>query len=399
MFSQSQYDAWLIELSEFFIKKHGFQMVAMPKEQKEIWLCNVENKETPILMLSAQSTDALNQAAIMEHRMALAKVFHVDHVGLNISVNQESILTDEHTVVLAPGSHSVSSLIDSFNDIKMVLNESANPERALKKAYMSLGRTAMKLQKKARRRALKVSTVVAVITIVIFLMSLYLQFQKGVSLEVAAIMLGAYYKPLISYGGEWFRLLTSGFLHVDYFHLLINLLALKNLATLAEPLLGTKKYITVLLLGIIFGNAFVFVRGEAVIGLGLSGGLFALLGVVLVYMFETGAIKNPRVRQQMISILLINLMIGFFPGISMMAHIGGFQLGLFMGVIFSKKTEWAEIRKGAKIILSIFSVAMIVAMIYKMPTTSDDIFALQIAKTYSQLGFKSYASRILRVLF
>ena len=116
-------------------------------------------------------------------------------------------------------------------------------------------------------------------------------------------------------------------------------------------------------------------------------------------MFETGAIKNPRVRQQMISILLINLMIGFFPGISMMAHIGGFQLGLFMGVIFSKKKEWEEIRKGAKIILSVFSLAMIGAMIYKMPTPSDDVFVLQIAKTYSQLGFKSYASRILRLLF
>ena len=399
MFPQSQYDAWLIELSEYFIKKHGYQMVAMPKEQKEVWLCNVENKETPILMLSAQTTDSMDQVAIMEHRKALATVFHVNHLGLNISVNQESLMSDEYTVVLGPGSQSVSSLLNSFNDIKMVLNESNNPDRALKKAYMSLGRTAMKLQKKALRRALKVSTVVAIITIVVFLMSLYLQLQKGVSLEVTAIMLGAYYKPLISYGGEWFRLLTSGFLHVDYFHLLINLLALKNLATLAEPLLGTKKYISVLLLGIIFGNAFVFVRGTTSIGLGLSGGLFALLGVVLVYMFETGAIKNPRVRQQMISILLINLMIGFFPGISMMAHIGGFQLGLFMGVIFSKKKEWEEIRKGAKIILSVFSLAMIGAMIYKMPTPSDDVFVLQIAKTYSQLGFKSYASRILRLLF
>ena len=130
-------------------------------------------------------------------------------------------------------------------------------------------------------------------------------------------------------------LFTAGFVHVDVFHLLINIMAFRNLGTMIEPVLGKKRYLFVLIAGILFGNMFVFIVDDGAVGLGISGGLFALLGVLLVYLFETQAIRNPRIRNQVISTLIMNLMISMLPNVSMMAHLGGLQVGIFLGIIFS----------------------------------------------------------------
>lgn len=398
MFDQIQYDAWMMTLSEYFIKNYGYQIVAMPKNVKEVWLANPNRETDRIVMISSLSVDEFNLASIENHRRVLAQVYSSPLDGLNISVNQTMSETDEYNVVVGPASSSVSPHLSQFENIQSVLKVSSNPQKALQKAVHSLNRLTQKKQRQGLRKMIPLTTAItALVTIVYFLLVGFTSFKK-IDFTLGAVMFGAYYKPLIVGGNEWFRLLTAGFLHADVFHLLMNVFALNMIARVAEPVLGKWKYMALLLLGIITGNLFVFIRNEATVGVGLSGGIFALMGWLVVYLFESGAFQNKKLRNEIISTLAINVMISMMPNISFMAHLGGFITGVFFAVIVSKHKDWELNRKAALIM----SVIMIATMGFMTAKNSDyeTLPALDTAliASWYELGFENYAFRLFTVL-
>lgn len=398
MFEQNQYDAWAAELSNYFVSKLNYQMVRVSQNRQEFWLVNQKSSNSAIIMISSAPTDSFNQGSIAHDRQALSGVFTVSPEGLNISVNQESIFTDESTVIIGPGMTSVSSKLSEFKGLEKVLAPSDNPGKSLTSAFRSMQRATMKNQKIMRRKAFPVTTIISALTVVIFFIGYFLQLN-GHSAQSAALMLGAFYKPLVVQGNEYFRLITAGFVHIDFFHLLINLMAFRNLGVMMEPVLGKVRYFLVLLAGILFGNIFVFIVDGGVIGLGLSGGLFALMGALIVYLFETQAIRNPRIRGQVISTLLINLMISILPNVSMMAHLGGFQAGIFLGFIFSKRKDWAEVRKIGSFMFFIFTLFLCLLMVKNAYAEPNILAIADYINSWDRVGFDWYARRLFSIFF
>ena len=217
-------------------------------------------------------------------------------------------------------------------------------------------------------------------------------------MEVVALMMGAYYKRFIVDAFQIWRLITAGFLHIDPFHLMMNLIALRNLGQILERVIGSKRFLITLLAGIVYGNMFVFILDEATIGLGLSGGLFALLGVLFVYLYESGAFKNPTILSRVFSILLINILISTLPGVSAAAHMGGFQAGIFLGFMFTKRKDWEPLRKTAKILFAVLSVGLVILMIKNRLAEPYLLLDKEVVKTWYELGFKRYADSLERRL-
>ena len=73
-----------------------------------------------------------------------------------------------------------------------------------------------------------------------------------------------------------------------------------------------------------------------IVGVGLSGGLFGLFGLLTVMLFAQGAFKNPRIRSSFITTMLINACITMMPNVSMLAHLGGFITGIVLGIYYSE---------------------------------------------------------------
>ena len=395
MYEQRQYDAWVFQLSEFFIKKFGYQIVAMPKERTELWLVNPKQAVSKIIMISSKRTDDFDMDSIMLHRNSLASVFQIDTNGLNISVNQESMFSDLDTVIVGPMSHSVSETFNHFEGIQTVLKPSRNPVAAMNHTYKALARHSTKLRKQAQRRLTPTVSVISAICIFMFAVMVMLQSFLDISLSTAVIMMGAYYKPYIVGLNEWHRLFVSGFIHLNLIHILFNLMALRSIGSIAEPVLGKRRFLIILFSGIIFGNVFVFIRNEASIGVGLSGGIFALLGWLIVYFIDTGAFKNPRLRNDIVVTLMLNLYISMLPGVSFMAHLGGFVVGVIFGVIYSKNAEWAESRRYASFMLAVFSGVLVYLMSQNMYFDYYKDLNIHVAQAFKRLGFDSYAERIL----
>ncbi|MCG4436298.1 rhomboid family intramembrane serine protease [Erysipelothrix rhusiopathiae] len=394
MYTKSQYDAWVIEVANYFMKHFEYQMVSMTQDSSQVWLVNQNVEDNAIIMVTSTSLSNIDRAMISKHRESLAVVFKTKAEGLNISVNQEDKVGDDMNVVVGPNFISSSQLLTSYGDLSGLLKVSQNPDRSLSKAVLNLKKTIGRMQKQARYRSFPVTNVISIICVVVFLLAQYLILIPELNINTVAVMLGAFYKPFIVHAHEWFRFITAGFLHISFLHLIMNLMALRNLGVVMETVMEGKKYLFTLIAGILMGNAFVFILDEGVIGLGISGGLFALLGAMCVYLFETKAMRNPKVMSQVFQVLFINLIISSLPGVSATAHLGGLIAGLLCGLVFSKRKDWDYLRKGTMILSAVFVVGIGIVMTQHAGTLSSPRLDMSVINSWYELGFKNYANRL-----
>jgi rhomboid protease GluP len=146
--------------------------------------------------------------------------------------------------------------------------------------------------------------------------------------------------------GEWWRLLSSIFLHSGFVHLALNMLSLYYLGLFAEEAFGRGRFLALYLIsGIAGGIAYLYFGSFTGPVVGASGAIFGLLGGVFGFTLQRGTFswQNPIIRQLLV-LTAINLYIGFsVRNISNTAHIGGLIGGLVFGnlmapTLYSRKT-------------------------------------------------------------
>ena len=136
-------------------------------------------------------------------------------------------------------------------------------------------------------------------------------------------------------GGEWWRLLTSIFLHAGLIHLALNAYALWIFGTIMEREIGRLSTLGVFLTtGVFAGAASYAFAPEFSVAVGASGAVFGLVGAFITYNYlrRHHVMAQARLRAA-ISMLLINLVIGLsIPAIDWRAHAGGVIAGLVAGL-------------------------------------------------------------------
>src|SRR6185295_13914943 len=136
--------------------------------------------------------------------------------------------------------------------------------------------------------------------------------------------------------GQWWRLVTSMFLHGGLFHLAVNAWALYQLAGLFESWLGSPALLLVYFISGIAGSlASALVTSEPSVG--ASGAIFGLLGALIGFLLKHRDRLTPQAKSLMMQLVgwaVINVVLGFsIKGIDNAAHLGGCAAGLLCGLI------------------------------------------------------------------
>ncbi len=146
--------------------------------------------------------------------------------------------------------------------------------------------------------------------------------------------------------GEYYRLLTSTFLHANFIHLLMNMMGLNFLGLYIEEKIGKIKFLSIyLVFGLIASIFSVLYKSYAGIKMptvGASGAIFGLMGF-LVYM-------QVFARKHRINFYKINsmhlwlqlLIMSFIPFMDNMAHAGGAFAGFFTGIFVLNKAHFLQ---------------------------------------------------------
>lgn len=150
--------------------------------------------------------------------------------------------------------------------------------------------------------------------------------------------------------GEWWRLVTSMFVHYGVLHLLLNMWALFQVGHLVEKLLGRPLF-TVMYLGsgVIGGLSTLLWHGDKVWSAGASGAVFGVFGALLGYLWrEKHGIPKPVLQpllKSTLSFAAYNLIFGaIHPHIDNVAHVGGLLAGIVLGWISALPLD-ADVRR------------------------------------------------------
>jgi membrane associated rhomboid family serine protease len=148
--------------------------------------------------------------------------------------------------------------------------------------------------------------------------------------------LGALFPPDIAYGHQYWRLVTTMFLHAGILHIALNMYALYLFGFLIEEAFGKARFIAIYLVAGFLASVASFAFGPPVeVGVGASGAIFGLLGAWVAFNYRRRETRYNRANLQSAYILIVlNLILSFsIPGIDWRAHVGGLLAGIVAGTV------------------------------------------------------------------
>ena len=161
------------------------------------------------------------------------------------------------------------------------------------------------------------------------------------------IQFGAYSYHLIVEEGEYWRLLTSTFLHAHALHLLLNMGILFLLGSLLEGLYGSGRFLLIYLISAIVSSVASLPFVQEAFGVGASGAVFGLIGLAIALGLRYSD-RLPRRLGRILGLRLlpfvgIDIFLGFFVfpyfnyNVNNAAHLGGLFTGFVGGLVLSPK--------------------------------------------------------------
>jgi membrane associated rhomboid family serine protease len=149
---------------------------------------------------------------------------------------------------------------------------------------------------------------------------------------------GALYGPLVAQG-DWWRLITSAFLHYGPFHLAINMYSLYFAGSILEQVIGRWRFALLYLASGLAGAAGALVWSPNVPTVGASGAIFGVLGALFV-LERRGHIATGG---QVAGLIVLNLIFTFVLSsvISVGGHVGGLIGGFLLMLAFVRfRRSW-----------------------------------------------------------
>jgi membrane associated rhomboid family serine protease len=138
------------------------------------------------------------------------------------------------------------------------------------------------------------------------------------------------YGPFVA-EGEWYRLLTSGFLHASIIHIGFNMFALYFLGRILEPGIGTPRFVALYFASLFAGSFGALLLDPNALTIGASGAVFGIFGATFVIARHR---RIDGLASSIGIILLLNLAITFGrPEISIGGHLGGLAAGVLCALV------------------------------------------------------------------
>jgi membrane associated rhomboid family serine protease len=162
--------------------------------------------------------------------------------------------------------------------------------------------------------------------------------------------------------GDWWRIITAGFMHYSFLHLLFNMYALYILGQMLEPVIGSVRFGLIYFVSLICGSVGALIVTPHALTAGASGAVFGLLGAGILVLRHRGI--NPL--QSGLGIwLFLNLAITFtVSNISIGGHIGGLIGGVISAFILVELPERIRMpRYGADVIAGVLGLAAFIAAV------------------------------------
>lgn len=345
----AQNEEIIMKLLHYFITTKNYNPVVLYGAKDEIWLENLNSDYKIIRIVSNYihnneqlDFDVYRTKQIM--KSIKKKTLSINVPTLNIFLNLgdnvklENKKIDYMTLLNVKDLNDVlenKMILSVFPDITDTLNYKEEGLDLFMRLTTEINKKTEDDAKKAEKVFKAKKPIVTYALIVINLIVFMLMYILGNGSEDALTLLkfGANQRYFVLNLNEYYRLITSSFLHIGVLHLLFNMYALYIIGSQIESFFGKVKYLFIYIVSAIIGALFSICFSES-ISAGASGAIFGLLGSMLYFGYYYRLYLGTTLRNQIIPIILFNLLLGFLnSGIDNACHIGGLIAGVLVSMI------------------------------------------------------------------
>lgn len=342
-------DEIVMKLIHYFITEKGYNPIVLHGAKDEIWLENTEEDYQIVRIVTNYihndeqlNVDIYRTKQIMKR--IKQKTFSMNMNALSIFIN----LGDNVDINKNKYKNVDLAYLKNFKDINKysfikeqfpnILECETTEEKGLELFMKITEDINEKNQEEAKKAEDVFRKKMPIITYAIMIISCILYVLTTLASGNLIKIDG---ETLVNYGGliksdniaEFYRLVTSIFLHGDIFHLAFNMYALYILGPQLESFFGKTKFTVIYLLSGIIGNLFTMLfLGDYQVGIGASGAIFGLLGAMLYFGYHYRIYLSEVLKTQIIPLIIINLFLSMIMGFNNIAHLGG----LFGGYLVAK---------------------------------------------------------------
>jgi len=169
---------------------------------------------------------------------------------------------------------------------------------------------------------------------------------------------GVLFGPLVAQG-DWWRLITSAFLHYGPLHLGLNMLALYWFGAVVEGAIGHLRFLALYLASGVAGAAGALLLNPTSPTVGASGAIFGVLGAMLVLEWLT----TGRLTGNAMTLIVINLAFSFAfrANISIGGHLGGLVAGILGTYAFAQFRRYRSALPGIAVTVLIAAASVAIA--------------------------------------
>lgn len=345
-------DQLLMQLTHYFITVENYTPIVVRGVKNEIWLENV-NAPYKIVRINANHVHN-NEQLDFDFFKIKNIVKQVKKKTLSFSLNTLNILLDFGTMVDHRGTKNIdcvflsenanlaknkelnemfpelkNNLIDSKNGLEFVINVTND-------INLKTAKDNDEYEQVFKKKDGLATKFLIILNVLLFFVATIGDLTSKFDLYTLLSLNKIYVQ-----GGDFYRLITSGFMHGNIFHLLMNMYCLYIIGEQVESYFGKAKYLGIYFFAMVIGNLLsCLVNGPTTWSLGASGAIFGLMGTLLYFGYHYRLYLDNALKTQIIPLVLVNLMFGFiFPGIDNAGHIGGLVGGLFMTMAVGVKNR------------------------------------------------------------
>lgn len=320
----------------YWIRYLNYNVIYRDKEDDEIWLSHKRKHSIVVFRKDVTSTQEIrfDKSKIMERPEEIQQFigyipesyefyYFTDKELSKENLNEEKPIKLKFKII--NNEQSLNSLPINFLLLKMLINNED------KRTYLHYKRKVLtqNLVDKHMQRFTPITYTLILINIVIWLcMILYLnRFSDVKLLEVGGLV---HFNVV---HGEWYRLISSMFLHFNFEHILMNMLSLFIFGKIVESIIGSWRMLIIYIISGLYGNFVSLSFNTTTISVGASGAIFGLIGSIFVIMYLSKNFNKKMIGQLLIALVVLIVFSLFMSNINIMAHLGGFISGVLITLI------------------------------------------------------------------
>lgn len=374
-------DEIILRLLHYFITEENYNPIVLHGAKDEIWLENLNN-DYKIIRINSHYIHNNEQLELdmkkTKHiiKNIKKKVFSFNMKAINILVNYgdnvelksdteyENIKCVGIKDVLDISKHKL--LLESFPTIEKTKNYKEKGMELFMKLTSDINKQNETYTNQAddifRPKKPIMTFLLIGINAVMFLLTILLNGLNDLNI---LMNLGAIEKWHVL-NGDYYRLITSAFLHGGIIHFIFNNYALYIIGPQIESFFGKAKFITIYLISAIIGNLLSLTfNAPGIVGVGASGAIFGLLGSLLYFGYHHRVYLGTVIKSQIIPLIIINLIIGFsIPGIDNAAHIGGLIGGVLITMALGVKYKTTKSEQINGVIMSFIFIGFLCYLLF-----------------------------------